>query len=117
MRLAALLLPLFLLAPSPGAGAPKPVSADLPRIMVSGRYRCVVTGLLCEACRRAVTLEILKIKPVQECRFDEDSAILWITVAPGKKLRLSQLTRALRFATERVNLDTEFSLTDIRFEP
>lgn len=95
----------------------KDAQASLPRLLNAGRYRCVVTGILCEACKRAILRELKPIEELKEAKFEEEGPVLWLTVAKGKTVRLSRLNRALRFATEKIALGNEFVLVEIRYTP
>ncbi|HAH04939.1 MAG TPA: hypothetical protein DCM05_00200 [Elusimicrobia bacterium] len=95
----------------------KDAQAALPRLLNAGRYRCVVKGILCEACKRAILRELKPIKELQSAKFEPDEPVLWLSVAKGKTVRLSRLNRAMRFATEKIALGNELVLVEIRYSP
>jgi hypothetical protein len=89
----------------------------MPKALTPGRYRCVVTGILCEACKRAILRELRGLDGLLESKFEEDNPVLWLTVAKGKTVRVSRLDRALRSASQRIDLATRFAFVEIRYEP
>ncbi|MBI5243257.1 MAG: hypothetical protein HY922_06145 [Elusimicrobia bacterium] len=91
--------------------------APMPETLTAGRYRCVVKGILCEACKRAILRELRAFKELSESKFDEENPILWLKVAKGKSLRVSRLSNALRTASRRMDLGTKYSFLDIRYVP
>ena len=91
--------------------------AVLPKALTPGRYRCVVAGILCEACQRAILRELRGLDGLVESRFEEDNPILWLTIGKGKTVRVSRLDHALRSASQRIDLATSFAFVEIRYEP
>lgn len=115
MALAACLLTAGLTPALAPAGHAQEEFQRLPKVLEPGRYRAAVSGVLCEACMRAVLRELRKVEGVSGARFAEiDHNRLYFTVEKGTSLRLSRLQRAMRSATSLVNLGTDLLLTEIR---
>ncbi|MEK9145244.1 MAG: hypothetical protein AAB339_06515 [Elusimicrobiota bacterium] len=113
--LAACLLVLGITAVLTAAGRAQEGTQRLPKVLEPGRYRAAVSGVLCEACMRAVLRELRKVEGIVEARFaPNDRYRLFFSVEKGASLRLSRLQRAMRSATSLVDLDTELLLTEIR---
>ncbi|MFC1679808.1 hypothetical protein ACFL2T_06315 [Elusimicrobiota bacterium] len=82
-----------------------------------GRYRCVVTGVLCNACTRGIVAELKRIRGVKNAAFDFEDGLLWITIKRGARVRSRKVRRALAHASRRVNLGRQYRIADIRYEP
>lgn len=102
-------------------GASEPAAqesrAALPKALTPGRYRCVISGILCEACTRAILRELRGVDGLSESRFEEDNPVLWLTVAKTKTIRVDRLERALRAASQRIDLATKYVFVEIRYRP
>jgi copper chaperone CopZ len=80
-----------------------------------GRYRASVSGVLCNACTRAIVEQLKALKGMESASFDFEEGVLWFTVGKGKSLRPSQIRRALRRAGKRVKLKTRYEITELRY--
>ncbi|MFA5139736.1 MAG: heavy-metal-associated domain-containing protein [Elusimicrobiota bacterium] len=102
-------------AHSPSADVQPAYRLDELKAVPEGRYRAVVSGVLCNACTRAIVENLKALKGMESASFDFEEGILWFTVAKGKSLRPSHIRRALKRAGKRVKLDTRFEITELRY--
>ena len=112
---------------TPATAAPAPVAASRSagsawrkehRILVAGTYKFTVGGVLCNACTRAIVEALGEVRGVESARFDFEEGLLWLSVEKGRRLRLSQVERALKRAQRAVAMDAQFELTSAsRAEP
>ncbi|MFA6029663.1 MAG: hypothetical protein WC969_07405 [Elusimicrobiota bacterium] len=104
-------------AAAPAAPAQEEVRpAALPERILEGSYRAKVSGILCEGCKRAILRELRVIKELSDASFDLDDPVLRFTVAKGKVLKTRRIERALRKASEVIDLDTRFVITSFQEE-
>ena len=90
--------------------------ANLKRVryLPPGRFEARVTGLLCNACTKAVLEDLKKIKKIKTASFDFEEGVLRFTVTKGKPVRLSKVIRAVRHAGRRVKLGTQLLLVELK---
>jgi cation transport ATPase len=82
--------------------------------MTAGHYEVAIDGMLCHACAKAIAEQVSALGEVEKASVDFDTATLLVTVKAGSKLNPSKLNRALRRASERVNLGQELKAAAIR---
>lgn len=87
------------------------------RLLRPGRYELVLDGVLCNACTRAVVEALADLREVSEADFDFEEGSLRLVIAPERRLRLARVERALRRASSRADLGTEFRIREIRYSP
>src|SRR5687768_2054482 len=98
-------------APAAAARRADPAWRKEHRLLVAGTYRLTVSGVLCNACTRAIVQALAEVRGVEAARFDFEEGMLWLTVAKDRKLRLGQVERALRRAQRVAALEVQFELT------
>lgn len=101
-----------------GRQAARPIAnpyADLGAVrhLEAGKYEAKVSGLLCNACTKAVVEELQKLKGVQAAEFDFEEGILRLTIKKDARVRFSQILRAVRHAGRRVKLGNQLALVEI----
>jgi hypothetical protein len=84
------------------------------KVLREGKYRAIVTGVLCNACTRAIVLRLKRIKGIESAAFDFEEGFLWITVAKDREVRTGKVLRAMRLAGRQVDLGTRFQIAEIR---
>jgi len=87
------------------------------KVLRQGRYKCVVSGVLCNACTRAIVEGLKRVKGIKDAEFDFEDGLLVLTVEKGAQVRTGKVVRALAHAARRVNLGSRFKITDIRYIP
>jgi len=87
------------------------------KVLREGRYKCVVAGVLCNACTRAVVEGLKKIKGIKDAKFDFEDGFLWLYIEENAQVSTRKIRRALAHAGRRVDLGTRYQITDIRFVP
>lgn len=87
------------------------------RKLIAGRYGLKVTGMLCHACARAITAELGRMKNVASAKADFEAEEVVLDIPLGKTVSVSGLRRVLRRAAKKIDLDTQFEITDIRYLP
>ena len=102
-------------APTPRKAPSHSIKAN--KLLHPGRYRCEVNGVLCNACTRAIVEEVKVIPDLKDARFDFEDGYLWITIGKDRKVRLTEVERALRMAARRLELGVDFKLTDVQYVP
>lgn len=90
--------------------------APLIKLLREGRWRLSVGGVLCNACTRAVIEEFLKVEGVSKATFDFEDGFLSLIVARGAQVRTAALERAVRLASRRADLGSQFNLAEARYE-
>ncbi|MFH1723954.1 MAG: cation transporter [Elusimicrobiota bacterium] len=103
-----------LLAESDASRLPR-YSIGRLKALREGRYKCTVTGVLCNACTRAIVEALERVEGVSDAEFDFEEGVLWITIAENGIVKTGKVLRALRLAARRVNLDTRYEITEIRY--
>ncbi len=83
-------------------------------VLREGKYRAMVSGVLCNACTRAIVLRLKTIKGIESCRYDFEEGFLWITVKKDAEIRTGKILRAMRLAGRKVDLKTRFTIIEIR---
>ena len=83
----------------------------------SGRYALKMSGILCNACTRAIVTEVSKLDPVLEAKGDFDAGEILIVVKPDRKLSMASVRKALRKAARRADLKTRFEITSVTYRP
>ena len=83
------------------------------RYLEAGNYEAKVSGVLCNACTKAVVEELQKLKGVQTATFDFEDGILRLTIKKDARVRFSQILRAVRHAGRRVKLGTQLAIIEI----
>ncbi|MDE2293489.1 MAG: heavy-metal-associated domain-containing protein [Elusimicrobia bacterium] len=115
----AALLALSLLVPAAAtASASEPVSASeaVPKLFREGRWKMAVSGVLCNACTKAIVERLKKVEGVADASFDYEEGSLHMTVARGHRVRAPLVERALHVAGHEVDLGTRFALKAAAFE-
>jgi len=84
------------------------------KVLREGKYRAMVDGILCNACTRSIVLRLNKIKGVKSASFDFEEGFLWINIKEKSEVRTGKILRALRLAGRKIDLQTRFTITEIR---
>ena len=80
-----------------------------------GRYELTVSGVMSNACTRAVVQEVKKVKGVENVSFDFESRFLRLEVSKKTQMKSRSLQRAVRRAGRRTRLGRRLWITEIRF--
>lgn len=109
--------------PAPADRTPAPLAKEpaLPlsrlRRLPEGSYRLKVSGVLCNACTKAIVENLRRVAGVQSASFSFEEGFLRLTIAKGKWIRMSSVYRAVGRAGRTVKLGTRFKVTELRKEP
>jgi len=106
---AALLTAISVAAP---AAAAKQAFPDL----AAGRYEIRLDGLLCHTCGRMIVEEVSALPQVQKAQVDFERGMMTLTVRPGQTLKMGRLQRALKRASKRADLDTQFTIQAVDYK-
>ncbi len=114
----------------PAQAAPEKKELLGERYLKPGKYRIEITGIICNACTKAVTENLKKIRGIASAKFNYERRLLFITVKKPKikkgkrvgrnparekaRVRVSKLRRAVRHAGRRVKLDVALRIKSIR---
>lgn len=83
----------------------------------AGRYRCAVSGVLCNACTRAIVEEVLKVPGIRAAKFDFEEGWLWLSVEQAATVKVSRLRKALGKAARKTKLGARYDFTGIEHVP
>lgn len=121
---AACLLLAAVLAAGPGRSASAGPAADAAQdgervfsTLRPGRYAVILEGWLCAACGEAAAEAVSMLDGVERAEADFEKRMLIVEVGRERSVPVASLTRALRRAAARINLDTDFRIVRIRYIP
>lgn len=114
----------------PAQAAPEKKNLLGERYLKPGKYRIEITGVICNACTKAVIENLKKIRGVSSAKFDYERHRLFLTIKKPKvkkgkrvgrnparekaRVGVSKLQRAVRHAGRRVKLDVVLRIKSIR---
>lgn len=112
----AMLATLFLSAAGTGA---QPRGSEERRFsyLRPGLYDIGLEGLVCTACAEAIRQAVSAVNGIDGAEVDFEKAVLRVSVAKGRGVKMSALERALAQASQRVRLGTSFRLGSVRYVP
>lgn len=103
----------------PALASREPGALPLSRLrrLPEGSYRLRVSGVLCNACTKAIVENLRLVPGVQAADFSFEEGFLRLTIAKGKWIRMSSVYRAVGRAGRMVKLGTRLRVVELRKEP
>lgn len=84
--------------------------------LAAGRYEIRMDGMLCHTCARIITEEVAALPQVEKAQADFERGVLTVTIRSGQTLKMRRLQRALRRASKRADLDTQFTIQAVEYK-
>jgi len=84
-------------------------------VLRPGTYSIEVRGMLCFACADAIRDQLERIEGIENVLADFDSRTFFLTVGKNHTVPVPAIKQALRKASKKINLGTEFTLEKLRY--
>ena len=83
------------------------------QILKAGKYTAHVTAIPCEGCPPVIEKTMLDQKGIGSAKADQKTSTLSFTVKPGSVIKVPDLQKALKSASDEMGMGADYTLKNI----
>ena len=84
------------------------------QILKAGTYKAQVMAIVCEGCPPLIEQTMLAQPGIASAKADQKTSILTFTVKPEALVKVSDLQKALKAASDQMGMGADYTLNNIR---
>ena len=85
-----------------------------PLVLQAGTYTAHVAAIPCEGCPPIIESTMLSQKGIASAKADQKTSTLAFTVKPEARVKVSDLQKALKAASDQMGMGADYSLKNIK---
>lgn len=83
-------------------------------VLGAGKYTAQVKGIVCRGCGSFIQQTLEKISGIEKASVDQDKKAVQFQVKKNMKVKLSEVQKALRISAEKMGMDADYQLHDLK---